>query len=304
MPGRYGSPPRSWASSDNPVVMGQVAVALVAGGLSTVNPCGFALLPAFLSFYIGADDERLPRAETRAMQGLIVGAVIGLGFLLVFTALGLPLALGVGALTRAVPWLGMGIGALLAAAGIAMVMGRRPSLALRNPIRLPRNRNAKTVFLFGVGYGIASLGCTLPVFLAVVGASAATSGPAGSVAVFAAYGLGMALVLMALAVAASMLRSGLARRLTGLLPHMGRIAGSLITVTGVYLTYYWLRVRFGDVTTLADDPLVGPVEDFASAVQRTATGEARWVLLIAGVVVFAAIALNGTRRGRRDEKPG
>ena len=42
-----------------------IALALVAGGLATVNPCGFALLPALLSFYVGAEEERLPREARR-----------------------------------------------------------------------------------------------------------------------------------------------------------------------------------------------------------------------------------------------
>ena len=43
-----------------------VSVALVAGGLAVVNPCGFPLLPAFLGFYLGADEEQLPRAASSA----------------------------------------------------------------------------------------------------------------------------------------------------------------------------------------------------------------------------------------------
>jgi cytochrome c biogenesis protein CcdA len=40
-----------------------LGLALVAGGLSTLNPCGFALLPALLSFYVG------PRRRTcRALR--------------------------------------------------------------------------------------------------------------------------------------------------------------------------------------------------------------------------------------------
>ncbi|MGH2751834.1 MAG: cytochrome c biogenesis CcdA family protein [Actinomycetota bacterium] len=283
--------------------LGPLAVALVAGGLSTVNPCGFALLPAFLSLYVGIDEERLPSASSRTMQGLVVGAVVSGGFLAVFAVVGLPLALGAGVLTRAVPWLGVGIGLALALTGLAMVLGRKPSLALHSPVRLERNRSPKTMFLFGIGYGIASLGCTLPVFLAVIGASAATSGLSGSVAVFAGYGAGMAIVLMALSLAASMLRSGLARRLKGMLRHMGRIAGGFIGVTGAYLTYYWARVRFGDITTLADDPLVGSVERFASAIQRTATDQGRWILLAAGAVVIVMIAVVGARTSASDEPP-
>lgn len=49
-----------------------VALALVAGALASVNPCGFPLLPAFLSFYVAADDDVLPRAPARAAQGLLV----------------------------------------------------------------------------------------------------------------------------------------------------------------------------------------------------------------------------------------
>ena len=45
----------------------------MSGGLSVVNPCGFPLLPAFLSFYFGAEEEQLPPAPTRVAQGLVVG---------------------------------------------------------------------------------------------------------------------------------------------------------------------------------------------------------------------------------------
>src|SRR5947208_11942403 len=47
-----------------------LSIALTAGGLAVVNPCAFPLLPAFLSFYLGADEQRLPAAKTRALQGL------------------------------------------------------------------------------------------------------------------------------------------------------------------------------------------------------------------------------------------
>lgn len=283
--------------------MSSLAVAFIAGGLSTVNPCGFALLPAFLSFYVGAEEEHLPSASNRTMQGLIVGAVVAAGFLAVFAVMGLPLALGAGTLTRAVPWLGIGIGVALTATGVAMVIGKKPSLSLRNPIRVERNRSPKTMLLFGIGYGIASLGCTLPVFLAVVGAAAATSGIAGSVTVFAGYGAGMAIVLMALSLGASMVRSGLARRLKSMMPHTGRITGGFISITGAYLTYYWARVRFGDITTLAGDPLVGRVELFSSGIQRTATAQGRWILLAAGAAVIVMIAVVGARLNGSDEPP-
>src|SRR4051812_45155525 len=88
-----------------------LSIALTAGGLTVVNPCAFPLLPAFLSFYLGADEQRLPPASTRALQGLLVGALVAAGFLAVFAVVGLPLSLGLGAIANAVPWLGLATGA-------------------------------------------------------------------------------------------------------------------------------------------------------------------------------------------------
>src|SRR5438552_14853412 len=93
-----------------------VSVALVAGGLAVFNPCGFPLLPAFLSFYLGADEETLPRAPTRILQGLLVGALVSAGFLGLFAIVGLPVSFGVGLVAQAVPWAGIVTGALLALA--------------------------------------------------------------------------------------------------------------------------------------------------------------------------------------------
>src|SRR3954453_360501 len=80
-----------------------VSVALVAGGLAVIHPCGFPLLPAFLSFYLGADEHELPRAPTRILQGLLVGALVSIGFLGLFALVGLPVSFGVALFARAVP---------------------------------------------------------------------------------------------------------------------------------------------------------------------------------------------------------
>src|SRR3954463_7014962 len=226
-----------------------VSVALVAGGLAVVNPCGFPLLPAFLSFYLGADEERLPRAPTRVAQGLVVGALVAAGFLAVFTAVGLPLSLGVGAIADAVPWVGLATGVLLALIGLGVVAGRpiHVPLVSRVHLRVRSQRRVGAIVLFGVGYGAASLGCTLPIFLALVGASLG----ADKAVIFLAYGAGMATVLMALSVGVACARQGIAGRVRPVLPHVARLAGCLLTVSGVYLVYYWARIRFGDQVTLA-----------------------------------------------------
>lgn len=81
-----------------------LSIAFTAGGLAVVNPCGFPLLPAFLSFYLSAAEHQLPSAPTRIMQGLVVGGAVAIGELALFTIVGLPVTLGVGAIADGVPW--------------------------------------------------------------------------------------------------------------------------------------------------------------------------------------------------------
>jgi cytochrome c biogenesis protein CcdA len=211
-----------------------ISIALVAGGLAVVNPCGFPLLPAFLGFYLGVEEERLPRAPSRVVQGLVVGAVVTLGFVGLFTVVGLPVSFGVGAIASAVPWLGLATGVVLVLAGVMTLAGMRLSLRVHLHLAVRRERRLGAMLLFGVGYGAASLGCTLPIFLALVGASLG----AHKLGVFVAYGAGMAVVLMALSVMIALAREGAARSLQALLPYAARAAGLLLAVAGGYLVYY------------------------------------------------------------------
>jgi cytochrome c biogenesis protein CcdA len=114
--------------------------------LSVVNPCGFPLLLAFLSFYLGADEDRLPQAPTRVPQGLVA-----VGFLGLFTAVGLPVSLGDGAIGDAVPWVGLVTGVILALAGVSVVAGRRIRVAFVPRPRALSERRFVAMVLFGLG---------------------------------------------------------------------------------------------------------------------------------------------------------
>jgi len=232
----------------------------------------------------------LPRSGSRLAQGLVVGLLVTAGFLAVFAVIGLPIIYGATSISKAVPWIGVAIGVVLVAVGLFALSGRPVALPVRNPWHLSSDRRPTTMVMFGAGYALASLGCTPPVFLAMVGASAGSRVGADSLAVFAAYGTGMAVVLMALSVSAALVQEGLARGVKRLLPHMGRVAGGLLVVAGGYLTYHWLRVRLGPQATLSSDPLVGSVTKFSARIESLASGRANLVLAGAGVVVAVAVA--------------
>ena len=285
---------------------GPIVLAIVAGGLSTINPCGFAMLPAFLGLYAGAREEQLPSGPTRLAQGVATGLLVAAGFLAVFAAVALPIIYGATQIVRAVPWAGIVLGISMIIFGIATAVGLHVRLSVVNPVKQGEERKPRAMFLFGMGYGIASLGCTLPVFLAVVGASLATGGAAEGLQVLIAYGFGMTVVLVVLAVAAAMLREGIARGMRRILPYMDRISGTMLILAGAYLTYYWGRVRFGSAATLNDDPIVGFVGSFTASIERFADGNGRTLMLIVGILGTSMLVLAATQwiRAGHDDADG
>lgn len=222
-----------------------VTLAFGAGLLATVNPCGFALLPGFLSFYVGgsgAENAASTSALTRARQGFAVGLVLSGAFSAVFIVTGLVVSAGLRSVLGAVPWVAFGIGLSLILLGGVMLAGRRVSLLSVQRLQpgVEQRTGYARVAAFGVAYALASLSCTLAVFLIVVGQALTVSGVVETLTVFGAYAAGSTSVLLALSVSAALAQGALARNLRRLAPFVNRLAGALLLLSGVYLVAYWL----------------------------------------------------------------
>ncbi len=274
-------------------------LALVAGALAPLNPCGFPLLPAFLSFFVGAETRELPRAPNRVAQALAVGLLVTLGFLGVFAVVGLPIIYGAGLVADALPWAGLAIGVTLAIVGVVALAGGHVALPLRSPLGVASGRGGRSMLLFGAGYGIAALGCTLPAFLVLIGVTLGATSVAEAAAIFAVYAAGMALTFMTVSLIAALFRNGLTRALRRLAPHMHRLSGALLAVAGAYLAYYWARTLFGPSATLAADPLVGPVTLFSARLAVLTADQGLPVVIGLGVIVALAIVASAWQWLRR-----
>lgn len=219
-----------------------------AGMLATVNPCGFAMLPAFIAYYLGDEDNSAGQVSLAARlgQGLAVGAAVSAGFAGTFTAAGLLVAFGLRSLVGAVPWAAVVIGVLLVALGLVMLTGRQLKLTLRRNLGPGQGRGYRRMIAFGAGYAVASLSCTLAVLLAVVAQATATANPLQLIAVFLAYALGASTVLVGLTVTAALAKATVARGIRRLLPYATRLGGVVLTLSGSYLVLYWLPSLTGD----------------------------------------------------------
>lgn len=210
--------------------------AFVAGMVATVNPCGFAMLPAYVSMFLGGNegDEAPPGVVT----GLRVGFSVTVGFLVLFSAVGLLVSAGLQWMLSFVPWVALVIGASLLGIGIAVIRGYHLTARVIG-MKKRQGRSFLAMAGFGVAFGTASISCTLPIFLAVVGLSARTPSLVYGWSVFVAYAVGMGVVLAAIAVALATSRQVLVTRMQRILPYVERIGGWLLVASGLFIMYYW-----------------------------------------------------------------
>lgn len=219
-----------------------------AGMVAAVNPCGFALLPAYLMLYLGdaSEAKRGPRGA-RFGRALAISGSVTLGFVLLFGITGLLLSSVTSSLTRVFPWLGLIVGvALVLLAGRLVVSndiysGLGERLAAR-VTGLARGNNVGGYFAYGIGYGLASLSCTLPIFLALAGGSLTAGRLASSLSEYVLYGLGMGAVITALTLVTALFKATAVRRIGQLSRYVGPASALLLFLAGGYTIYYWLTL--------------------------------------------------------------
>ena len=212
------------------------ALAFTTGMVVTVNPCGFAMLPAYLSFFVGVDQQD-DDARTSVARALVVGVTVTLGFVLTFTLLGLIVKLLTDRVYDAASWVSIIVGAALAVLGVALLFGFELNVRLPHLERGGRTRGLGSMFVFGVSYAVASLGCSLPVFL-TYSYSQFESGVPRGIATSLAFTVGFGMVLISLTVALALAKRSLVHQLRRVLPYVNRIAGVLLIATGAYVAYY------------------------------------------------------------------
>ncbi len=221
-------------------------IAFAAGMVSTVNPCGFPMLPAYLAMYVGSgeDAELQPSTVNRLGKAVLVGGVVTAGFVLLFGLAGVVIGAGARSVLGAVPWIGMSIGVLLALAGAWLLSGGKiySGLAQKAAARIgdPTQVSVRGFFLFGIAYATASLSCTLPIFMAVTGISLASGGSLGSIGQFLLYALGMGSVILVLTLGIALFKGTIVKGLRELLPYIQPAGAGFMILAGAYIVFYWL----------------------------------------------------------------
>lgn len=262
--------------------------------ISTVNPCGFAMLPAYLGYFIG---ERSPSRRS----ALAVGLSVSLGFVAVFMVAGVIVASGVRVIIEWIPWLALAVGVGLVFVGIAELRGHHIFARLPGVKRTSRDNSFKGLVGFGASYGVASLSCTLPIFLSLIAAAVAGGSFLQSLSVFLAYGVGMALVVMVLTLGLAVGRDRVLRTIRPLAAHLSTISGWILVLAGGFIIWYWATVLSSGATALASNPVARAFEQVASQVANlVANNLVLVVVVLVGLGVVAWMAIRGWRTGEQE----
>ena len=288
------------------MIEGPFAIAFGAGLVATMNPCGFAMLPAYLSYFMGLnedDDRSRPAAIRRA---LLIGGVMSVAFLVVFGTFGLLITAGFRAVIDWIPYIALGVGVLIVGLGIAMLFGYELTVALPKAKSAGKDKGIRGVFGFGLSYGVASLSCTLPVFLSVVATQLTAASFVSGVATFIVYGLGMAIMLIGVTIALALGKNTIVNKLRASARYINRIAGAVLVIAGTYIVWFWGTNLSEGAEALNDQGVFRFVETLSQrATELFGENAAIWgVILVAAIAALAIYAFRPKRPAGPEDPSG
>jgi cytochrome c biogenesis protein CcdA len=276
-------------------------LAFAAGLVAALNPCGFAMLPAYLALVV--------RGEGTTGRGSALGravtatAAMALGFVVVFGVFGLLTSSAANALQGHLPYVTLAVGSALVVAGCWLLAGRSlwaPGRAsVGGSARWAPTARLGSMFGYGLGYALASLSCTIGPFLAVTGIG--VSGSPGGLGAFVAYAAGFTLIVGTLAVASALTSSALVDRVRQVLPYVNRVSGLILLLVGAYVGYYgWYEWQLFAAGGDPRDPVIAVAARWQGTLAGWvfAHGPWPWLGALAAMVMLAQGWTHWRRRAR------
>lgn len=269
-----------------------MGLSFLRGLVAAVNPCAFVLLPTYLMYFLGLEGQRPGSQRATVQRALVVSAAVSAGFMAVFVAVGVISEYITGWIESNAKYTTVVIGLGFVVLGVAMFAGYKLPFATPQIDPGEPDRTVPAMFVYGVAYALASIGCTLPLFSTTLFGHVDNDGWGSGVANVVAYGAGMALIVTALTVALAAANTGLLGLLRKGSQHVDRVAAALVALSGVYLVYYFWVVEVNEDSSV----VVDRVDRFQRRLQSTLNDHWQVVALVLASIVGVAIAYVLTRR--------
>lgn len=220
------------------------SLAFSAGLASFVNPCGFALLPVYITYYFKNEGIEKVSFFRRILAGLIFGLMVSFGFAAIFSLIGIIVSYIGKGLLKYVGWFDLFVGMLLVIIGFIYLFNLNSKINLNKLTNLGENLKSNKLknkylsfFLYGAGFAIASLGCTLPIFLLVVTSAIKSNGILNGTVIFLIYAAGMSFFMILFSIAIAISKTIIERILKKWMPYIYKLGSIVVIIAGAYLIY-------------------------------------------------------------------
>ena len=269
-------------------IEGNFAYSFVLGVLAAVNPCGFVLLPTYLIFFLGTREEPNLSTAERLRRALIVSSGISIGFLAIFFVIGVISRLFTQWIELNAKYASLAIGVVLLVGGARMLTGWTPKFASPQ-MNGVQSKTFRATIIYGLAYAVASIGCTIGFLTTAVFGSIALNGFVSGVFSILLYGLGMAMLVTALTVSLAFAKTGLVTVIKSRLNIIQRLGAFFVTLTGVYLIFYW----WAAISETRSTKFVARIERWQTRVASFLQQQGAFRLaIVLSIIVATAIVLS------------
>jgi cytochrome c biogenesis protein CcdA len=265
-----------------------------SGLLAAVNPCGFVLLPTYLMYFLGVTGR--PGTQSASVRrALLVSGALSAGFMSVFILVGGITRLFTDWINQNAKYVALIIGLGLIGLGIAMLFGYRLPLTTPKLDTGQRDRTVMSMFIFGVAYAVASIGCTLGPFSATVLGTIDTDGFAQGLIAIGLYGAAMSLLVTTLTVSLALAQGWLLRVLRSGMKYVEIGSAVVMILSGLYLAWYW----YNDIRRNYDDNVTGRVLTWQESTQQWIDSNRGLLAIVFSLVVIVAVTYTITSHRRQ-----
>ena len=277
----------------------RLATSFTAGLLASINPCGFVLLPTYLLYFLGMENNRPGTERGSIRRAFAVSLAVSAGFMTVFVTIGTITKVATGWFLDKSPWISLAIGIALVILGVAMMFGYRLPFTTPQLHVGRRDRSVVSMFVFGITYAVCSIGCTLGPFLAIVLGGVTVDGFVKGITAIGLYGIGMALVVTSLTVTLALANSAMLRTVRKGMSIFEDLAGVFVLLTGLYISWYW----YSSITENFDDRVIISAGNIQQKLSAFVQNHQRSIVLIAAAVIGVAATGSQVHKNRRRRAP-
>lgn len=223
-----------------------VVLSAIFGTAAFFSPCSFTVLPSYVSHYIAGDKDQQSKSIAK---GFYFGFIAALGVLTINIIVGLVIA----ALGSSAPFakdprqdipliLGVRIvaGLIIAYLGFMTVLGKHLEIPLI-PNIIGKVNFGKSIFLYGMLYNGAAIGCTGPILLGLILYALSLGSFASALTAFVIFALTMGILMIILTTLTAIFKNTAVQKLAPLTPAIQKIAGYVMIFVGVTTVFLTLE---------------------------------------------------------------